>query len=61
MQKLPTQNTPGEEKAKAPKETVDAEALRGLLKEISDTDATLVLDAPRIEPLRKGDQDTTHE
>ena len=60
MQKLPTQNTPGEEKAKAPKETVDAEALRGLLKEISDTDATLVLDA-RIEPLRKVDQDTTHE
>ncbi|MBX7131304.1 MAG: hypothetical protein K1X67_01365 [Fimbriimonadaceae bacterium] len=60
MQKLPTQNTPGEEKAKAPKETVDAEALRGLLKEISDTDATLVLDA-RIEPLRKVDQDATHE
>lgn len=41
MPNPPRQPTPDEEMAKPSKPTVDAEALRGLLKEISDTDPTL--------------------
>lgn len=49
------QPTPDVEKAKAPKSTVDAEALRGLLEEISDTDATLSTG------LRRNDQPSKEE